>query len=512
MLTARYCFCKKSYLLLMTSANLTCVRFDSTYMVRNIFNLKFYVMKYLKLAGIILVVLLPLELTAQKGKYNKVIKTNTIEAYKAFLDKYPDSEYNKNIRSGLIDLEFVKVKQENTKVSYEYFLSHYPNSKYDLETTLKIEEFSFIETGHKNTIDGYYEFLKLYPNGQFSSIVKDTIISLKYQETQKNGSIEAYKKFLELYPETSFTKEAKKNLSSLEYEKAIAQNTVLSLESFIKNYPNSSLIGNATNQLSLLIYPKLKKEKSVDAYKAFIQRFPNSKFLHEVQIELVELEFNETQRINTYRAYQKFIQNYPEAAQISKANQLREQSKEHSYYITSANFDEVNNNLRSKYPEAYIRYFDNILFRRNNDYGYRDEELERVQAQKGRRQFSDKILRRPINSDNYEALNMLGCWLKSAYSRSPSQGNSYLNGYWASIYHPYIDRDDEMRMTLLSYVDEWNSNDPEIVALKNAYIDMYEDIMTSKNGKSVAKILSTIYKHEKNQDIKNRINQILEKN
>ena len=70
----------------------------------------------------LLVLILMVNCASQKSYLNKAMQENTIEAYKGFLQKYPNGEYSEKVKKHLIKLEFDKAKNENTIKAYEIFL------------------------------------------------------------------------------------------------------------------------------------------------------------------------------------------------------------------------------------------------------------------------------------------------------------------------------------------------------------------------------------------------------
>lgn len=56
-----------------------------------------------------------------------------------------------------------KTKQTNTAEAYKSFLNNYPNSQYVAEAKTRIEELEWADTKAKNTLEGYRDYTAKYP-------------------------------------------------------------------------------------------------------------------------------------------------------------------------------------------------------------------------------------------------------------------------------------------------------------------------------------------------------------
>lgn len=76
-----------------------------------------------RLALLTLIVAISLTSFSQAGKWKKAQKINTIENYKDFLIKYPESEFKDDAIVKLMELEYEKAKGINSIESYYSFLA-----------------------------------------------------------------------------------------------------------------------------------------------------------------------------------------------------------------------------------------------------------------------------------------------------------------------------------------------------------------------------------------------------
>ena len=66
---------------------------------------------------------------SQQSMFNKAKTENSIESYKEFLLKYPDSAFSEEAEKLIKNLEYKKIKKVNTIESYKRFLDKYPTSE-----------------------------------------------------------------------------------------------------------------------------------------------------------------------------------------------------------------------------------------------------------------------------------------------------------------------------------------------------------------------------------------------
>ncbi len=139
-------------------------------------------MKKIFTASILLIFLisfiLPNEGIAQKGKYKKACQANTIDSYQEFLTKYPDSEYSKDIKERLINLEYEQVKDETQPEPLKEFIKKYPDNQYSEQIKPKIENLEFAIAEKSNSVLAYARFVEQHPEGELASSAKDKIKEL----------------------------------------------------------------------------------------------------------------------------------------------------------------------------------------------------------------------------------------------------------------------------------------------------------------------------------------------
>ena len=95
----------------------------------------------------------------QQSDWQKTRETNSIEAYDAFLKKYPTGEFTAQAQAQLKQLEedrdWAKARDTDTLDAYQAFLKQYPEGRFTEEARIRVENFSLAQApGAAPTPDG----------------------------------------------------------------------------------------------------------------------------------------------------------------------------------------------------------------------------------------------------------------------------------------------------------------------------------------------------------------------
>ena len=131
------------------------------------------------LLWILLIAILSLSCSPERGDWKKAKSQNSIEAYEEYLAKYPEGKHAAEAREKITDLHYQQAESASTIEAYEEYLAKYPAEKYastvrERITQLHCEQ-AYEQAESVNTIEAYEEFLKRYPNGPFGFDAKEAI-------------------------------------------------------------------------------------------------------------------------------------------------------------------------------------------------------------------------------------------------------------------------------------------------------------------------------------------------
>ncbi len=206
-----------------------------------------------------------------QSDYISAQRINSIESYEKFLSKYPNSEYEKEVRERIEQLEWQRAKSANTVASYENYLKMYPSGKFKTNAKASIEKLYWKIAKKNNTIASYKEYIKRYPQGTFISDAISRIEELNWQHAKALNTIDAYEKYLSKYPTGNFIEEAKRKISYItkkqkeaikkkEFSDKLAKaKNQREIKKIIEDYSEYDFADNAIPILEDSIIEKIKK-------------------------------------------------------------------------------------------------------------------------------------------------------------------------------------------------------------------------------------------------------------
>jgi len=152
--------------------------------------------------------------SSQKALFENASNIDTIESYKEFLQKYPNSQYSLSAMKKLAKLSFAEVKKENTISAYYNYINEFPNSD---SINVAMHNLSYLRTKEENTIYAYEEFLKYFPNSKYKKEINDDI---KFDKAKKdyynNIKIQKLEEYLAEYPKGKNVKMAQKLINEFQ--------------------------------------------------------------------------------------------------------------------------------------------------------------------------------------------------------------------------------------------------------------------------------------------------------
>jgi hypothetical protein len=210
------------------------------------------------LTFLILVLVNPL--SAQKGKWKKTQKINTIETYQDFIKTFPQSEFYKEARSKLFELEYTKAINTNTIESLEYYVNNYADSKFYNEVFDKLIGLEWNLASKENTHQSLNSFIEKYPNSKLKEDAFEKIEELDYQLALDRNNLEAYNSFLQVYPNSKFFTQINHKVDSIIFEQLIYALKVDNIDSLSLIIPSIKNLNTSLNKKAApIFYAKCKE-------------------------------------------------------------------------------------------------------------------------------------------------------------------------------------------------------------------------------------------------------------
>lgn len=248
---------------------------------------------------------------SQTGKWKKAQKINTIEYYKDFLIKYPESEFKDDAIVKLMELEYEKAKGINSIESYSSFLAtyeKYKNSVYD-KARNDLMDIEFEDVTAKKNIDACELFLHKYSDEKYRFLVEKMLDSLSFAEAQVINTWRTYEEYINKFGKDAiYYKVASDNAEELLYQEIMSVPTISICEHFIISYPKSGHQEEIKSKLSKL--KEVKNKEDIELYFKEAKEFAemnNSKGAISSLDKIIALD-NKNLRAFSWRGYIRYFE------------------------------------------------------------------------------------------------------------------------------------------------------------------------------------------------------------
>lgn len=116
-------------------------------------------------------------------EYQNLEKDNNTADYEAFLEKYPQSQYTKEVRNRLDHLKLIQnqwteISMSSSRNDFASFMQQFPNSQYESACKVKIDSLDWIDASSENTPDAYQRYLTMHPDGKYVNLCNQSKTNL----------------------------------------------------------------------------------------------------------------------------------------------------------------------------------------------------------------------------------------------------------------------------------------------------------------------------------------------
>ncbi len=175
-------------------------------------------LRFLKIS-LLSFLLLPLVFSCNNEQKNweNAKQQNTIEAYKDFIAKNPESEFLTEAEQNIVDIDWKTVENTEDTTSLFEFINKYPDSKYSEIAENKIFDLDWANVNKDSSVESYQNFMTKYPKNKHASEVEQKIIDFEWDDALKAKNIKTYNEFINKHPESKYIENAKQRINDLEY-------------------------------------------------------------------------------------------------------------------------------------------------------------------------------------------------------------------------------------------------------------------------------------------------------
>lgn len=165
--------------------------------------------------------------------WNLAVQQNSLSGYRAYLAAFPQGinaeEAGRLAYAIGQEEEWDASRQKNTAAAYQDYIAKYPDSKYldlakaGLQMASEREFWENQET--LNTVDAYNEYLRKYPEGRYVSDAQNRLDRIAeeviWRQVEEDGSREAYEQYLLTSKLLAFKTDAELRIADIDHAAAI---------------------------------------------------------------------------------------------------------------------------------------------------------------------------------------------------------------------------------------------------------------------------------------------------
>jgi outer membrane protein assembly factor BamD (BamD/ComL family) len=344
--------------------------------------------------------------------WKKAQESDKIEDYQVFLQKYPTSEHRQliNVRiKALIEIreaerrkqaaqeldEWEATKQSNTLEAYRQFFSKRPESIYKESSeemaklfkqckTAECSDYFYLlwdqakwkETKATSHKEAYQQYLLLFPDGKHLSSAKEAVDDIDWQVCKNGQNKNSCETYLAVHKRGKHAKEAKEIITNIEFADVKQLNTIEGYEKFLKThwdhkdaltglrhrryaiavetgkldnwlrfYDGSKvpsykrrdlnkteqstydqMMENAEKEIDRLLFEDITADHSLKSAKQYLKMFPKGNHKQQVLILMEPIFYKEANSLNTVSAYTEYLGLYPTGFSSEDARMLMDKA------------------------------------------------------------------------------------------------------------------------------------------------------------------------------------------
>lgn len=197
---------------------------------------------------------------ADDTAYKKAVQANTIQEYKAFLNRYPNSEFASDVQKRYDELDYRKARKSHTEGSYNDYLREHPHSLYADSVKIFVEDLAYVRVKASNDVSVCRQFINDHPNSRHAAAVMKKIDGLEkdYYNSKINIAIDRVSRYdideyYRLFPSGKYAQKVaakSKDLRDYEaYKSAKSSDTKYAWQQYLQNYPDGKYKSQANAKI-----------------------------------------------------------------------------------------------------------------------------------------------------------------------------------------------------------------------------------------------------------------------
>jgi hypothetical protein len=193
------------------------------------------------------------------------------------------------LAAGCVPSPYERAARTDTQDAYRAFLREHPSHPDADGAQARLEELEFEEAKRLHTVIAYKRFLEAYPEATQVRIAKTLLEGLRFNAAKETGTVAAWRQFLQEHPDGAQRDEAKRLLAEAETRELATTEDPQKLAAYLRESPDDPRRVEVESRLDGQAFAQAKAAGAAKLF-AYLRDFPAGAHREEARVRLLELE------------------------------------------------------------------------------------------------------------------------------------------------------------------------------------------------------------------------------
>ena len=216
--------------------------------------------------------------------YDKLKVAEAIEAWKMYLNLYPQSGMANEAAWHITNLTTRYGELPKTIGAYEHYIQDYPDGDYACDALWNLI-YQYMRVPDYDTVYAKYdEFLRRFPKSPYGDEALYSLAGRAASIHSYDLAVDLYGQLLQRYPTSDYCDDAVSAIGGIQADRMDVEAATQTYFRLANEYPYSSLVESGIEQLVVLYYRSGKPMAAVELGQKFLADFPHSPYTKYVRM------------------------------------------------------------------------------------------------------------------------------------------------------------------------------------------------------------------------------------
>ncbi|MEW5911480.1 MAG: hypothetical protein AB1814_02930 [Thermodesulfobacteriota bacterium] len=253
---------------------------------------------------------------SDRSDFDLAAKQNTPQAYRDFLQKWPQSQLIAKAQEALrgLDRQAFQKAQAGGAAGLKGYLDRWPQGQFAGQAKEQFDKLLSEEAARQGTAAAYEAAFRQAKTLAGSDRLWAAWDDALFKEAAAQASPDKIQRYLEQFPRGRHAEEARGLLDEQAWQKARAQNTPEAYKQYRGKHRQE-----AERALEELLWSACQKGRSRQNCQAYLSEFRRGQHVQQAEKYLEALDYQAALKANTMEAWKKFLSRHPRGAHAKQA-------------------------------------------------------------------------------------------------------------------------------------------------------------------------------------------------